>query len=290
MAKTTTSQTQSQPKDLKKIRKELYQLRTFEIQNLWQRSIFLVTFIVILLTGYGYLIEKLLFEYDKWATDNGLRLMIAHAVCATLAFLGSIFSVIWIMMAKGSKAWYEIHERRIRKVEKEIRFRKKYKMKPGAPWNIDDSLFSCEPGSYSVSRINILLGQILLIAWRTACYMHIAFIIWEILISPHDTSDCSSNLTRFLITILSIILICAQHHLPSRLKSIVHSHGIISREEEKAKKKKKKKKNQPSTNTTSSNAQDSQPSPTTGQPQTQDSSPCASSSNAPAPQPSTSTE
>ena len=161
-------------------------------------------------------------------------------------------------------------------------------MKPGAPWNIDDSLFSCEPGSYSVSRINILLGQILLIAWRTACYMHIAFIIWEILISPHDTSDCSSNLTRFLITILSIILICAQHHLPSRLKSIVHSHGIISREEEKAKK--KRKKNHSPTNATSSNAPNPQPSALTMQPQPQNSSPCASSSNAPAPQPSTSTE
>lgn len=288
MSETTTPPTDSQldtKQDLQEIRKELYQLRTFEIQNLWQRSIFLVTFIVILLTGYGYLIEKLLFEYDKWDTANGLQLIITHVVCATLSLLGSIFSIIWIMMAKGSKAWYEIHERRIRKIEKELQFPHKYRMRPGAPWNIDDSLFSCEPGSYSVSRINILLGQILLFVWRIACYIHIASIIWVTLVSPHDTSDRDSNLIRLLTIIFSITIICAQLHLPNRLKRTVHSHGIISREEEKA-----KKRNHPTSNTTSSNAQDSQPSPTTDQPQTQDSAPCASSSNAPAPQPSISTE
>ena len=291
MSETTTPPTDSQlgtKQDLQEIRKELYQLRTFEIQNLWQRSIFLVTFIVILLTGYGYLIEKLLFEYDKWGTANGLRLIITHVVCATLSLLGSIFSVIWIMMAKGSKAWYEIHERRIRKIEKELQFPHKYRMRPGAPWNIDDSLFSCEPGSYSVSRINIILGQILLFVWRIACYIHIASIIWVTLVSPHDTSDRDSNLIRLLTIIFSITIICAQHYLPSKLKSIVHSHGIISREEEKAKK--KRKKNHSPTNATSSNTPNPQPSALTMQPQPQNSTPCASSSNAPAPQPSTSTE
>ena len=227
MSETPTPQTQPQPKDLKRIRKELYQLRTFEIQNLWQRSIFLVTFIVILLTGYGYLIEKLLFEYDKWATDNGLRLIITHTVCATLSLLGSIFSVIWIMMAKGSKAWYEIHERRIRKIEKKLQFPHEYRMRPGAPWDINDSLFSCQPGSYSVSRINILLGQILLIAWEVTLCTHITFsimLIWS-------TSNYSI-LTKRSIIIFFTLLPFTQLYLLHRLKKAAHSHAIITPEED----------------------------------------------------------
>ena len=55
----------SDPVSLKRLRKDLYKIRKFEIQNLWQRSIFLVAFIVILITGYGHLIEKLTSEYDK---------------------------------------------------------------------------------------------------------------------------------------------------------------------------------------------------------------------------------
>ena len=47
---------------LKQLREEAYKIRKFEIQNLWQRSIFLAAFIVILITGYGHLVEKLLSE------------------------------------------------------------------------------------------------------------------------------------------------------------------------------------------------------------------------------------
>ena len=242
MAKTTTPQTQSQPKDLKKIRKELYQLRTFEIQNLWQRSIFLVTFIVILLTGYGYLIEKLLFEYDKWATDNGLRLMIAHAVCATLAFLGSIFSVIWIMMAKGSKAWYEIHEKRIRKLELELNMEDKYRMRPASPWSLDNTLFSREPGAYSVSRINILLGQILLVAWGLTFGIHSISTMY-LIFNPQDERTCFSPI-RILITIVITLLFCGLLCLPSRLKTWAKSSAIKSPEEEEKTNKEKEDKRQ----------------------------------------------
>ncbi len=84
---------------LRELRKDFYKIRKFEIQNLWQRSIFLATFTVLLFTGYGTFVEKLL-SYD------GSQAVIAHIICCLLALLGSIFSMIWIMMAKGSKAWF----------------------------------------------------------------------------------------------------------------------------------------------------------------------------------------
>ena len=117
MPGTSTSENQNQV-SLKELREEFYKIRKFEIQNLWQRSIFLAAFIAILLTGYGHLIDKLLPESEKWLTDSHSQSLNIHIMCSLLSFLGSIFAVIWVMMAKGSKAWYEIHERRIRIIEK----------------------------------------------------------------------------------------------------------------------------------------------------------------------------
>ena len=217
----------SQPISLKEIRKELYELRKFEIQNLWQRSIFLAAFIAILLTGYGHLIDKLLSEHDNWLTHSQSQSLSIHIIRRFLSLLGAIFSVTWVMMAKGSKAWYEIHERKIRIIEKEIQIREEYRMKRGAPWKLNNSLFSCEPGSFSVSRINILLGQILLIAWEATLCIHITFpimLIW-------NTSNYSI-LTKHSIIIFFTLLPFMQLYLSHWLKKVAHSHAIISPEEE----------------------------------------------------------
>jgi hypothetical protein len=230
MAKISTPQTQPQSSPLitlEDIRKELYELRKFEVQNLWQRSIFLAAFIAILFSGYGHLVDKLLSESEKWLTDSYSQSLSIHIICSLLSFLGSIFAVIWVMMAKGSKAWYEIHERKIRIIEKEIQIREEYRMKRGAPWKLNNSLFSCEPGSFSVSRINILLGQILLIAWEATLCIHITFsimLIW-------NTSNYSI-LTKHSIIIFFTLLPFMQLYLSHWLKKAAHSHAIISPEEE----------------------------------------------------------
>lgn len=215
---------------LKELRKEFYKIRKFEIQNLWQRSIFLITFIVILITGYANLTEKLLLERDKWLTNSDFSDIHIHVICCILAILGFIFSSIWIMMAKGSKAWYEIYEKRICQIEKELQVRVEYKMQPGAPWRLDNSFLSTDPGTYSVSRINIMLGQILLFIFGGASCIHIGCIIGLILTD-----------TRYVIlAIISAILILFFITGPflKRLKGLAHSKGIITleKEEEEAKK------------------------------------------------------
>lgn len=96
---------------LKDIRDTYYQLRNFEISNLWQRSIFLSALLVLFFTAYGYLTSELI-----KSTDNSLVL---NEICCGIALCGFSFSIIWIMMAKGSKAWYEVYERRICDIEKE---------------------------------------------------------------------------------------------------------------------------------------------------------------------------
>lgn len=212
---------------LKELRKEFYKIRKFEIQNLWQRSIFLITFIVILITGYANLIEKLLLERDKWLTNSDFSDIYIHVICCILAILGFIFSSIWIMMAKGSKAWYEIYENRICQIEKELQVRAEYKMQPGAPWTLDNSFLSTAPGTYSVSRINIMLGQILLFIFGGASCIHIGCIIGLIL-----TDTYKVILTTILTISTFLILFFPIGYFLKRLKSLAHSKGIITPEEE----------------------------------------------------------
>lgn len=213
----------SDPVSLKRLRKDLYKIRKFEIQNLWQRSIFLVAFIVILITGYGHLIEKLMSEYDKWLTHSEFQILVIQTVCCILTFWGSIFSIIWIMMAKGSKAWYEIYERKICEIEEDLQVREEYRMNPGAPWTLDNSLCSCKAGAYSVSKINILLGQILLIFWRIAFYIHVVLTIWLSATYPYNTE--SAIPIGISATILTVLFF-AQLFLPCLLKKMVESGSI----------------------------------------------------------------
>lgn len=242
MPETSTSENQNQV-SLKELREEFYKIRKFEIQNLWQRSIFLATFIVLLFTGYGAFFEKLM-SYD------GLQSIIGHIICSLLALTGSIFSMLWIMMAKGSKAWYEIYERRIHNIEKEttLNIPKKYRMDKEAPWTLDNSLLSRKPGAYSVSRINILLGQVLWVIWIVAFTSHlIKLSIFESQTKPELRPIISIGITFALAIELTI---------PHLLENWVQSGAILAPPQEEEKK----------------------------------ATLCASSSNVPDPQPSTLTE
>lgn len=153
---------------LKEIRETYYSLRNFEISNLWQRSIFLSAILVLFYSGYAYLVSKFLDEEVK----NPLLL---HELCCAIALLAIVFSIIWIMMAKGSKAWYEVYENKICEIEKskKLKIPKDHQMGSKCiPWDLDQCLFSNHGGRYSVSKLNILIGQVLLINWIIVLIIH----------------------------------------------------------------------------------------------------------------------
>lgn len=122
---------------------KLWASRDFEINHLWQRSIFLATFIVALFTIYfsvlnNFISSKSVSEdikielvkstesYEGYAIaqddksvlvvkddrDESLiakpcfQLIVLDVIC----LFGFLFSVLWICMAKGSKYMYERHE------------------------------------------------------------------------------------------------------------------------------------------------------------------------------------
>ena len=157
----------------KELRETFYRLRDFEISNLWQRSIFLSALLVLFFSAYGFLVSKLL---EEGSTNT----ILYNEISAVLALFATSFSIIWIMMAKGSKVWYEVYERKICNIEQEsdLQIAKEYQM--GAdikPWDLDASIWTNKAGSYSVSKLNIVIGRFLLYIWLSIFVFHWLFIL-----------------------------------------------------------------------------------------------------------------
>lgn len=159
---------------LKELREGFYSCRTFEVSNLWRRSFLLSIFQVLSFILYGLPASGLL----NAAPGASNLLTLNQAACAAALF-GMSFAVIWIMMAKGSKAWYEVYERYIFEIEREetggLKIPERYRL--GAlcrPWEMNSNLFSKKAGRYSPSRLNITIGTVLLTTWFAVLVFHYA--------------------------------------------------------------------------------------------------------------------
>ena len=193
------------------IRKTLYACRDFEISHLWQRSIFLVSITIICFTGYGYLFDKII---PLEALKTNARIFLNSSACFVSAF-GMILSLIWIFVAKGSKAWYEVYEHSITHIETHcIDMPSKFimgnlystivKTYAKDSFKINNSIFSTSAGSFSVSKLNIVLGQLLLVIWGCLFLLH-SFII----IFPYAFNDFRINYVGLSVFIsLTILIFC----------------------------------------------------------------------------------
>lgn len=177
------------------IYEELWRGRDLEINSLWQRSIFLGAFLILAYTGYGTLWFSLLQQETEV-----LSLLLSASPVAfflSLGFLilcgfGLVISVLWIQMSKGSKRWYERYENSISLIinnltleNRVFSFPHQQKHKTGLPMHgyledtdCNDSLFSTKAGKYSVSKVNIAIGQVAFVIWRLLLILHaILFLI-----------------------------------------------------------------------------------------------------------------
>lgn len=163
--------------DIKDIHNTLWRCRDFELANLWQRSIFLTAFLVLCFTAYGTVLIKL---FDDLCDT---KFIVANLVAYVLTLIGLIFSIFWIKMGKGSKAWYEKYEAAILAFERN----KKYtnddirkiagfnykKLENYQSFEIDNDIFSTKAGAYSVSKINIAIGQVFCVLWISVALVHL---------------------------------------------------------------------------------------------------------------------
>lgn len=202
---------------LQSIRDTFYKCRDFEISNLWQRAIFLSAFLVLCFTMYGYLVSVLL----KDTSDLSKIVMISEIACG-ISLLGLAFSMIWIMMAKGSKAWYEVYERHICEIEAEedLGIPEEYRMgAPCKPWGLDSNLFTKRAGKYSVSKLNIMIGMVLLLSWFVIFVIHY---VSAIVCYAKMNIDCCLHvlILVFLPIIFLIILITSLCNVWARSNSL----------------------------------------------------------------------
>lgn len=169
----TPSTQDSNAVSLKELRENFYKLRDLEIQNLWQRASIFAGLIGLFFAGYGYiLVEKLRGTFY-------LKDIFLHTLCFGIAILAIIFSVIWIKMAKGAKAWFEVQERNISEIEAEVELNipLRYQMGklpyPGSDNEPENCIFSTSCGAYSVSKLNIIFGQVLFWIWLCIWFLHL---------------------------------------------------------------------------------------------------------------------
>lgn len=159
------------PKD---IYASLWRCRDFEISHLWQRSVFLTAFIVMCFTGYGAVLIELCKVYEDKNSISAFYIL--NLVALVICLFGFILSILWIMMSKGSKAWYEKYEIAIYKIERDEKYSQQVvidnmdedSVMHGSlpPSNeLNDSLLCTCAGRYSVSKINIVIGQLLMFVW-----------------------------------------------------------------------------------------------------------------------------
>lgn len=166
-----------------------WKCRDFEISHLWQRSIFLAAFLVLVFSGYGKLFEI----YN--ATPGGrLSSTHFHALAACLSYVGMVASNLWVCMAKASKKWYEKYEYAINDFMKKFsserdthdifvsqyagfqfeklageeliaeRYWERERNRP--PWRTGGS-------NFSPSRINVFIGQFSWCVWFLLAAFHL---------------------------------------------------------------------------------------------------------------------
>jgi len=196
---------------IREIHETFWRARDFELTNLWQRSIFLTAFLVLCFTAYGSVLTKIIDNIEK----DDLRFFILNLIGYGLSILGIILSTMWIKMGKGSKAWYEAYESAIKAIETNDDYTKqKVKEIGGFTYNqmkgyggihIDNSIFSGRAGEYSVSKLNIGIGQVFYFFWLLIAIIHTLSVAFRLHgIRGYGYLDIFSTLAGTVI----IIMVC----------------------------------------------------------------------------------
>lgn len=185
--------------------------RDFEIKHVWQRAIFLTAFLIACFAGYGGLVVSIITPGKSVISP-----ITANGVAFAIAFVGMVISLLWIMMAKGSKMWYENYENAIEAFRKsyasnafdagvdKISGMKLSDITGYIPPDISDWIWSTKGGRYSVSRINIFIGQISFLIWAAILIIHI--LIAKTCVNGIVTLPIKSFLTDWKAMSVSVIV------------------------------------------------------------------------------------
>ena len=226
----------------KMILDNLYRCRDLEINNLWQKSTFLAPFLILCFTGYGFLLYELvkedglkyqeLLKYEKLLkyeqiTETDTSIIKINILCIVLCAVSALFSILWILMFKGSKAQFELCERAIANYEqKELKIPYGYAMGTLRHNEIEfnDCLLNTKAGKFSPSKVNIVIGQVSLVLWSLCMFFHICYIVEDIFRVFDDILRVFDDISKwafliFIVVFFIVFLIYFLHKLKSKVKS-----------------------------------------------------------------------
>ncbi len=175
---------------------ELWRCRDLEINSLWQKSVFLGSFIIAVGTVYCAFIGKLLSGEIKakglialWGDCCISVGCCLHLAAFAIAFVEIALSMLWIFMAKGSKYWVEVFETSLQvmihdklpdgKFRIETEFNKDdYPVHGNLNYPDEDgrskSVFTTDACRCSPSRINVMIGIIFLVLFSVFAVFNMA--------------------------------------------------------------------------------------------------------------------
>lgn len=197
--------------------KHLQHLREIEISNIWIRTKLLGIFIGFLFGGYGVVLLRIV-------EDDGHHLLQYHLIALVLSVICLLFSIIWILMSKGSKAWYEVYEKRIGVIENELKFNSEWRYNYRG-YNVmprfNNCIMSTKAGAFSPSKILIFIGIAMFWIWLFPVVLHSIFVIIEII-----KNGCCVCMKTCCCTALLVLMIGIPILLYFRLKKLVKSKYI----------------------------------------------------------------
>lgn len=224
----------------KEVYNRFWECWKIELSNFWQRAIFLGAFLTLSYAGYGALC---LHGFD---IKNEFQWNTFHLLACGITCFGMLLSALWVLMAKGSKAWYEYYEAAILAMRQILpedcfehpngascrlrqiamfgigareEFRSKWKEK-----DRDNGYFSPLPGCFSVSKVTICLGQLSLIGWFLLAGIHLT----ALAMGEEETRQfVQTNALEIALFLLLLSVIVIVHFQRNYLRS-----GILSEIEE----------------------------------------------------------
>lgn len=207
---------------LRDIYMRLCACRDFEIKLQWERAVFLTAFLIACFAGYG---SFLLSVHQRGYGD--LPHILVKGIPLAISLVGIILSLLWVLMAKGSKAWYEHYEQAIEAFAKQNSHVDEWLM--SHRWIEIDGIMNAgmsnlitnqKGGAYSVSKIVILIGQLSLIVWWVLFLLHAAIASFGMgnVINVMRGISNSLVLWKFIgiIFVAVILMICVSYWAKSR--------------------------------------------------------------------------
>ncbi len=144
-----------------------------------------------------------------------------NVIAILISLVGIILSILWIAMAKGSKAWYEAYENAIDHFSRELGLPSEDKMKKyviPAKGKMNSCLFSTKAGAYSPSKINIVIGWVSFVIWCLTTIIHVVLLIFR-LFENNDDSRIYFPFVIVGIIFLILLIIVVVRIICSKIKS-----------------------------------------------------------------------